>query len=199
MMQNLQFPLQFKFKIATLSNDFVATDAGGTTLAYVRQKLLKFIDEINVYSNETRTEELYRINASKWIDFNTTYRFTNAQGQYIGCVARRGWASLWKAKYEVFDENDQADFVIQEENGWVKVLDGLMSEIPVVNIFTGYLFNPSYLVTRTDGTPIARLKKEASFFGRNFSVTALNMFQSGEETRIVLSLMMMILLERRRG
>jgi hypothetical protein len=30
---------------------------------------------------------------------------------------------------------------VQEENGWIKVLDALMGEVPVVGMFTGYLFN----------------------------------------------------------
>ena len=39
-MQNIKFPVQFLFRISTFSNDFVATDASGAIIAYVRQKLL---------------------------------------------------------------------------------------------------------------------------------------------------------------
>ena len=89
--------------------------------------------------------------------------------------------------------------MIQEENGWVKVLDALLGEIPILGMFTGYFFNPSYSVARPDGTLVARLKKQASFFGRKFSVEQVAPFEQGEEQRVVLGLMMMILLERRRG
>jgi hypothetical protein len=66
-------------------------------------------------------------------------------------------------------------------------------------MFTGYLFNPTYVLTRPDGTLVAKLKKNPSLLGRKFTVSKESDFQTGEETRILLGLMMMILLERRRG
>lgn len=80
-----------------------------------------------------------------------------------------------------------------------KYLTESFGDLPIIGMFTGYFFNPTYLVTRPDGTAIARLSKEKSFFGRRFSVNKLTEFESGEENRILLGLMMMILLERQRG
>ncbi|RYD74827.1 MAG: hypothetical protein EOP53_17550 [Sphingobacteriales bacterium] len=198
-MSAIHYPLNFTFKISTFSNDFIITDAGGNTLYFVRQKMFKFIEEVNVYSDETKNQQLYTINANKWIDFSAAYTFTNQLGNIIGSVARKGWASLWKAHYEVLDTSKHNDFIIREENAWVKVGDALLSEIPVLGIFTGYLFNPSYIVTNQNGDIIMRLKKEPSFFGRKFSLTKLGFVEEQQEERIILSLMMMILLERRRG
>lgn len=198
-MQNILFPVSLTFKVSTFSNDFYAIDASGFTLAYVRQKLLKLVDEIQIFNDESKSQLLYTIKANKWIDFSTTYLFTDQNGNDVGRIARKGWASLWKAHYELYDENQNIDLNINEENGWVKVMDSLLGEIPILGIFTGYLFNPSYIVSRPDGTAVVRLKKEPSFWGRKFSITQLSTFESGEETRIILGLMMMILLERRRG
>ncbi|MBI1227316.1 MAG: hypothetical protein GC192_18940 [Bacteroidetes bacterium] len=198
-MTNLQFPLHFTFKISTLSNDFIAKDAMGIYLGFVRQKMLKLVDEVQVFTDETRSALKYTIKANKWIDFSATYTFTNAQGVEVGRIARKGWASIWRAHYEIFDENLQPDLVVREENGWVKVADAFLREIPLVGMLSGYLFNPAYIVSRPDGTLVVRLKKEASFFGRRFTINKINEFEQGEEERIVLGLMMMILLERRRG
>jgi hypothetical protein len=104
-----------------------------------------------------------------------------------------------KSSYDIYDENQKQDFSVNEENPLVKVFDGLFGDIPILGMFTGYFFNPTYLVTRPDGTAIARLSKEKSFFGRRFSVDKLAEFESGEENRLLLGLMMMILLERQRG
>ncbi|MDO9000416.1 hypothetical protein [Sediminibacterium sp.] len=199
-MQKNQFPLNFSFKISTLSNDFVAKDASGNTIAYVRQKMLKLIDEIVVFNNESKSETLYTLKANKWIDFSAAYNFMAvSSGLEIGKIARKGWASIWKAHYEIFDKNAVNDMIVREEKPWVKVSDALFSEIPIIGIFTGYVFHPSYIVSRADGTQLVRLKKESSFLGRQFTVTQLADFKTGEEERIVLGLMMMILLERRRG
>ncbi len=198
-MNSNQFPLSLTFKISTFSNDFIAEDANGKTIAYVRQKMLKFIEEVQVYSNENRAELNYTIKANKWLDFSAVYTFTNSQSYEIGRLVRKGWASLWKAHYEIFDENQLQDLLIREENPWTKVLDSLLSEVPVLGILTGYLFHPAYIVTRPDGTPVVRLRKIASFFGRKFVIDKLSEFEKGEEERILLGLMMLILLERQRG
>lgn len=194
------YPLEFEFKISTFSNDFIAKDSSGKTIAYVRQKMLKLKEEVIVFSDETKQKELFVINADKWLDFNTAYTFKTSDGtNELGKVARKGWASLWKARYELFDNQNNHDLTIQEENPWTKLWDGVFKEIPVVNLFTGYFFNPKYIVSRNDGTQVVRLSKEKSFWGRKFKVESLSEFQEGEELRVLLSLMMMILLERRRG
>ena len=198
-MKNIQFPVQFTFKIGTLSNDFLVEDAMGNDIGYVRQKMLKMVDEVVVYDNDLKSNILFTIKANKWIDFSATYTFTNHLGQEIGRIGRKGWASIWKARYEIFDEKANQDLLIQEENAWVKVGDAILSEIPILGLFTGYLFNPSYMVTRPDGTEVIRLKKQPSLVGRRFLLEKLNNFEPGEEERVILGLMMMILMERRRG
>ena len=197
--KEFDFPITFSFKIGTLANDFVATDAKGQTVAYVRQKMFKFREAIMIYSNESKSTLLYQINADRIIDFNASYAFTDAKNQLIGRVGRRGMRSLWKAHYEIFDIDNKSEYRIQEENPWAKVFDTLLCEVPLLGIFSGYLFNPKYAVTKHDGTKIARLSKEATFLGRRFKMDKLEDLPEGDGERMLLSLMMMILLERRRG
>ena len=198
-LDNVLYPYDFSFKIGTLHNDFIAKDATGLTKAFVKQKIFKLKEHVEVFSDESRSEILYDIRANKWLDFNTSYTFTAAGEKHIGRLARKGWRSLWKAAYELYDENDQQDLIIQEKNAWVKVGDALLSEVPLLGIFTGYFFNPSYTVKRPDGTLVATFTKQASFFGRKFQLSQDAPFEKGEEQRIQLGLMMMALLERRRG
>lgn len=195
----MQFPLYITFKISTISNDFRVHDADGKELAFVRQKLFKMKEEIYVFRNEDRLQLDYKIKADRWLDFSATYRFFNAQNKELGYIVRHGMKSIWKAFYQIYDENQRPGFTVNEENAFVKVFDGVFGELPIIGIFSGYFFNPSYIVTRPDGTQIVRLKKEKSFFGRRFTVNKLAAFESDEEIRILLSLMMMILLERNRG
>lgn len=193
------YPLRLTFRIATLHNDFTATDAIGNVRAYAKQKMFRFKEHVQIFSDTGQTDLRYEIRADKWLDFNTSYSFTDAAGNHLGRVVRKGWKSLWKAKYLVFDEHDNQDFEINEQNGWVKVWDGLFSEIPILGMFTGYIFNPSYSIKRPDGTLVCTLKKESSFFGRTFSLSNESLFEKGEEDRVLLGSMMMLLLERRRG
>ena len=195
----MQFPLQITFKISTITNDFRVHDAEGREQAFVRQKLFKLKEEVSVFSDESRSKLSFRIKADRWLDFSATYRFLDAQDNEIGRIVRQGFKSLWKASYQIYDEKLQADFSISEDNPFVKIMDGIFGDLPLIGLFSGYFFNPSYIITRPNGTAIARLQKEKAFFGRRFSVQKLSEFESGEENRLVLGLMMMILLERSRG
>lgn len=193
------YPMSFQFKIGTLANDFNATDANGNTIAYVRQKMFKLKEAITVYSSSARTNELYKINADRVIDFNANYAFTDADGEMLGKVGRKGMKSLWKANYQILDNENNTDFEIKEENPWAKVMDALFMEIPLLGMFTGYFFNPRYLVSDTAGNPITRLSKEASFWGRKFKLEKIGEIDPSKSESVMLALMMMMLLERRRG
>jgi len=198
-MQNLQYPLFLKFKITTLASDFTIIDRNENSLAYVRQKMFKLKEDVVVFNNESKSQENFRIRANQWIDFNASYAITDSIGKNLGKIARKGMRSIWKATYNIFDQNDTQKYKVQEENAWVKVLDGMVGEIPIIGMFTGYFLNPSYIVHDNNGKEIYRLKKMPSFFGRKFQLDQLNDIADEEETLVVLSLMMMVLLERAKG
>ncbi len=198
-MQNLHFPINFRFKISTLANDFTATDARGSVIAYVRQKMFKFKEDVSVYSDETKTKINYTIKADRWLDFSAAYSFSDSTGKEFGKIARKGWRSIWNTNYEIIDQFDKKQYTIREENPWVKVGDALFCEIPLLGMLTGYLFNPTYLLKDTNDKLIVKLKKKASFFGREFEIEKIGPMDADDDDRIMLGLMMMILLERRRG
>ena len=75
----------------------------------------------------------------------------------------------------------------------------MLGQIPILGGFTGYLFNPSYIITDLKNQNIVRMKKEPSFFGRKFVLNELKPIDLDDKERIILGFMMMVLLERRRG
>ena len=199
-LKNLNYPLDFKFKITTFSSDFNITDKNGNYVAYVRQKIFKLKDDVIVFNDESKSQELFRIKANQWIDFNASYSITDlVQEKNFGRLARKGMRSLWKSQYNILDENDEPKYQINEDNAWTKVLDGFVSEIPLVGMFTGYFLNPSYTVVDNSGKEIFRLKKMPSLIGRRFQLDRLYDLADEDESLIVLSFLMMVLLERARG
>lgn len=196
---NFVFPLTFTFKIGTIANDFTIKDANQSTIAYVRQKLFKFKEAIMIYAKEDKKDLIYTINADRVIDFNANYQFKNQDDEILGRVGRRGMKSLWKASYEIFDNENTVQYRIGELNPWAKVGDALLGEVPVLSLFSGYLFNPKYGLTTPEGNLVAKLSKQPSFFGRSFKLDKIDEFKKEESERIILSMMMMLLLERRRG
>lgn len=199
-MLKLAFPLDFEFKITTLSNDFVAKDVHGKTIAYVRQKMFRLKEAVSVFNNESRSQELFHIKADCWIDFNAHYDLINAEtNESIGSLGRKGMKSLWKARYTIYDTAQQATFEISEMNPWTKVADGVVGEIPIVSFFTGYLFHPKYGVYDQQGNLVAQLSKLPSFWGRRFKLEEIQPMSNAAKCQIMLCMMMVVLLERERG
>lgn len=196
----MNYPLKLSFKLLAIASQIYIRDANGQLLGYVKQKLLKLKEDINVFADEQQTQHLYNIKADRVLDFSANYRFTDSGGNLVGSIKRKGMRSIFKAHYLIFEPSGVQSLEIREESAWVKVVDAMVGELPVIGMFTGYFFNPAYIVSRTvDGTPVARLQKQPAFFEGVFEVQKLAEMSDDEESRVLLSVLTMTLLERSRG
>ncbi len=195
----MEYPLQLSFKLLALARQISVRDARGELVFYVKQKALKLKESVTVFGDEGQTLPLYTMKADRVLDFSARYNFADTAGNLLGSVRRRGMRSIWKAHYEVCDASDNLDLSIGEENAWTKVFDALLGEVPIVGMFTGYLFHPAYLVKRPDGTTVMRLVKQPAFFEGKFTITKHAELDQRDETRALLALLMTVLLERGRG
>lgn len=195
----MNYPLQLSFKLVALAPQLKVTDATGATVCYVRQKMFRLKESVEVFADESRTEKLCDIRADRIIDFSAKYTFYDRNGDPFGATRRKGMRSIWRARYEILD-HETPEMEIQEESGWVKVMDGLFGQIPLLGMFSGYLFHPSYLIRRIDdGNEIARVTKQPAFWEGRFTIEQLGVIDAPDQLRVMLSTLMMVLLERSRG
>ena len=195
----MEFPLDLRFKLMALASRLMVTDARGNLVYFVKQKAFKLKEAVTVFADEGQTRPLYTINADRILDVSPRYRITDPGGGEVAVVQRLGMRSFWKAHYQVH-QGGRTVFVIREENPWIKVLDGVVSSIPIVSLFSGYMFHPAYVLSRAEGeAPILRVVKRAAFFEGRFRIEAMQP-SSGESLDVaVISVLMMVLLERTRG
>ena len=195
----MNYPIKLSFKLLAIASQIYVRDANGQLIGYVKQKLFKLKEAINVFSDEGQTNLIYTIKADRIIDFSAKYNFSDSSGRMLGSIRRKGMRSLFNAHDLIFDENENQTMEIHEENGWVKVVDALIGELPIIGMFTGYFFNPSYIVSRMDGTQVARLKKQPAFMEGVFELQPLVQIPAEVEAELLLSVLTMTLLERSRG
>ena len=195
----MNYPIDLTFKLLALASQIYIRDANGNLMGYVKQKLLKLKEDINVFADESQTNILFNIKADRVLDFSARYNFTASNGQFLGSVKRQGMRSIWKANYEISDASGNQVMQIHEENAWIKVADSLIGDLPIIGMFTGYLFNPAYIVSRMDNSPVLRLQKQPSFFESKFQLSDPGQMSENEETIVLLSALTMVLLERSRG
>lgn len=195
----MQFPLTLEFKKVALSPQISVLDANGNLLFYVKQKLFKLKEAITIFADREQTQPLYHIDADRVIDFSARYRFKNRDGIEMGSIKRNGRRSIWKARYDIFDTNEQPLMRIEEQDAWVKVMDAIFTEIPFIGVLGGYFFNPVYRVERPDDSLALKVVKNKAFFESSFTITMESPLSEQEQLQTVLGVLMMTLLERARG
>lgn len=192
----MNYPLQLTFKILAFAPQISVRDADGREICYVKQQLFKLREKVRVYTDASMSTLLAEINADKIIDFSATYTFTDPQGAAFGAVRRKGLRSLWRTHYEILEEGEVA-MIVREGNPWTKLLDGLFGELPLIGILSGYVFHPHYDVLDNQGQRLFTLRKLPAFLEGRFQLTRHAPVRN--DINVILSLLMMTLLERRRG
>ena len=195
----MTFPLDLRFKLLAISSQIAVTDAQGKLVYYVKQKAFKLKEAVTVFADEGQTRPLFKIAADRVLDISARYRIEDEGGAEVGVLQRHGMRSIWKAHYEIHQGGAQK-FLIREESAWVKVLDSLVGGIPIVGIFTGYMFHPAYLVSHGEGQPtLLRVVKQPALLEGRFRIDAVTANIDRSLDVAVVGVLMMLLLERARG
>jgi uncharacterized protein YxjI len=75
---------------------------------FVEQKMFRLKEDIRVYGDESKTQEVLLIQARNIIDFNAAYDVVDvALNQKVGTLRRKGWSSMVRDEWEVLDASDQ--------------------------------------------------------------------------------------------
>jgi hypothetical protein len=149
-----------------------------------------------VYADDAQSALIYRIERTK-TEGAIEYVFAS-DAEPIGFMSRSGGRSIWQAHYQI-RIGDQPTFEVIEEKPFVKVWDFFAGFLPIPNRLTDLFLNPTYLVTRFDGTPALRLRKDRAIHDMLFTVERLGELSAREQEIGMLGLVMVIFRERSRG
>lgn len=194
----MNFPLTARFKLLAIAQQVSVEDRTGNLLYYARQKAFKLREAVTVFADEAQTRPAFSIAADRVLDVSARYTITAAGGGQAGVLQRQGMKSIWRTSYTI-DAGSHGRFTIREENPWIKLADGLFEAIPVLGMFAGYLFHPKYVVAREGGAPVLRIEKKPALFEGVFEFQSAGEPGAEVPDALVISGVMMLLLERRRG
>jgi len=195
----MKYPITLNFKKIALAKQASLTDATGEPIAYARQKMFKLKEELEVFRDNSREERLCLIKADRVIDFSAAYQFLNEEGVAFGVIKREGLKSIRRASYHLNHDSSTPFASIREEKPLAKLADGLVGGIPVIGLFCNYLFNPSYLLTNSEGIHLFRIRKTPSLFGTVFDIEKLSDDHQDKEVLSLMGILMMVFLEQSRG
>jgi hypothetical protein len=194
----LGFPLVMTFRLFTLAGNCTITDAAARPLLFVKAKAVSFKADVMIYRDEAQTDLAYRIRGDRMVG-SVRYLISTADGRTIGALQRKAVSSLWRATYPILDANDQQVGVIHEVNPWVKVLDGLVGDIPIAGLVLQMFINPSYVVEYPVGTPSLLLRKRRSLVERRFIIEEQAPLDARALDLVLPAVVMFAHEERRRG
>ena len=83
----------------------------------MNSKLAKLREDIRVYSDENKSQEVLSIQARQIIDFSAAYDVVDtAMNQKIGTLRRKGWSSILRDEWQVLDANENQIGVLFEDS-----------------------------------------------------------------------------------
>jgi len=104
--------------------------AGEQLALYVEQKLFKLREDIRVYADEGKTQEVLTIKARQIIDFSAAYDVVDsASGQKVGALRRKGLASMLRDTWEVLDANDNVIGSLSEDSMGLALVRRFLSNL----------------------------------------------------------------------
>jgi uncharacterized protein YxjI len=89
----------------------------GDLVLYVEQKMFRLREDIRLYGDEAKSQELLLIKARSIIDFAAAYDVLEAStGQKVGTLRRKGLRSMLRDEWELLDVNDQPVGLLFEDS-----------------------------------------------------------------------------------
>ncbi len=96
-----------KRQVFALAGKFRFFDPSGKLVLFSEQKMFKLREDIRVYADESKTQEVLTIKARQIIDFSAAYDVVDsATGQKVGALRRKGLASILRDEWEILDAGD---------------------------------------------------------------------------------------------
>jgi uncharacterized protein YxjI len=94
---------------------------------FSEQRMFKLREDIRIYADEQKTQEVLSIKARQIIDFSAAYDvFDSAADQKVGALRRKGLKSILRDEWEVLDANDQLIGLLFEDSMQLALLRRLL-------------------------------------------------------------------------
>lgn len=177
-------------KVLTIGNKYWIEDYNGAILGFSKQKLFKLKEDIRIYTDETMSTELFRIQQQQILDIWGTFAvidsFTNS---VLGYVKRKALASTFvRDEWEIYDPNNQLIGGMYESTG-----RGLARKY-----LPGGGLIPEKITLELQGRPVAEINQQFKIIGDIWEMNCLNVPRYLDR-RVLLSFMLLMgMIERGR-
>lgn len=177
-------------KVLAIANQYTIEDAQGAAIGYSKQKILALRENIKVFTDDSMTTELFRIQQEQVMDMWGTFAVVDsATGTCVGKLRRQALKSgFFKDEYLLLDAYGQAVGKVAERAG-----RGLARKyIPLGNLV------PEQLVIEFQGQQVAEIKQQFKIIGDIWEVDCSRIPQSFDRRTLISCMLLMGMIERDR-
>jgi uncharacterized protein YxjI len=123
-----QFPnYLLRRQAIALTGKFRFYDPAGRLVMFSEQKMFRLKEDIRIYGDESKTQEVLSIQARQIMDFSAAYDVVDTEmNQKVGALRRKGWSSLVRDEWEVLDSSDDVIAKLFEDSVGLALLRRLL-------------------------------------------------------------------------
>ena len=119
-----------KRQVFALTGKFRFFDPAGNLVMFSQQKMFRLREDIRVYSDENKTQEVLMVKARQIIDFSAAFDVVDSSsGQKVGALRRKGLASLLRDEWEVLDVSDNVIGKLFEDSMGLALVRRLLTNL----------------------------------------------------------------------
>lgn len=103
-------------QVLALTGKFRIYNPAGQLVLFSEQRMFRLKEDIRVYADESKTQELLWIQARQILDFSAAYDVTDTTtGVRVGSLRRKGLRSMVRDTWEIWDAGEAPLGVVEED------------------------------------------------------------------------------------
>jgi hypothetical protein len=116
--------------IKLVGAEFFVYDTNGVLLLLAHKKGFKLKEEINIYTDQAKTNCVMQIRARQVLDFSASYDvYDTVTQQRVGVLQRKGWRAMVRDEWVVLNEGEQPIAQIIEDSLAMALLRRLLTNL----------------------------------------------------------------------
>ena len=177
-------------KVIAITNQYWIEDAQGRSLGYSKQKLIRIKESIRIFTDDSMSSELFRIQQEQIMDMWGTFAVVDSATEaVVGKIRREALSSgIYKDAYVLLDQYGNAVGRVAERAG-----RGLARKF-----VPGGSLVPEQLVVEFGGQQVAEIKQQFKVIGDIWEVDCSRLPARFDRRTLIAAMLLMGMIERDR-
>ncbi len=177
-------------KVWAIGNKYWIEDANGKIIGFSKQKILKFKEDIRIYTDENMDKEIFKIQQQQILDIWGTFAVIDSQtNTTLGYIKRKALMSTFAwDEWDVYDASNQLIGGIHESQG----LGLLRKYLP------GGALIPEKMTMKIKDVPVAEINQEFKIIGDIWELMCIQIPPTLDRRVLLGGILLMGMIERSR-